>query len=1419
MRTVSIPRAHRSRRAATALIAMLVFAATVQIARVQHANADPGGVVISELGYHSVSDLDTDDFLELANTSSSPIDMSGWSFTAGVNETFPAGTTIAGNGRFVVASNATSFKTLYGFLPDATYTGKLSNSGEAVTLVDASMNVIDTVTYSDSAPWPTSPDGGGPTLELRDLLSDNTDPANWGASLVTGGTPDAVNSIEGPGAPPVVGAVTATPASPAPSQSVQISAALKIGSTATLTYKVMFGADVVVPFLDDAASPGGAGDGVYAASIPGQAAGQLVRYRIDATSGTTTYSDPVAGDTVNYRGYVVNDPSVSSALPVIQWFMDDSVYNDLLANHRQDDVQGAAVWAYNGQVTDNVLMSIRGGNSRNDAKVQWKVDMPKGYDFDLGGKLPYPEDEFALQNYSENNADLAWATVGAAGDRSLAIIPVRTQRNGTFWSLGRIMETEDGNWRKAQGVDDWAIYKGDAGAVGKSASPATLAASGWLEKRTRTDEDFTDVWTLGNTVDAAASAAQEAWIYQNVNIPELVNYMAINSLIRNEDSGWHNWWLARDTDGTGRWEMWQWDLDLTFGTAATDNKGLFLTPDTQNNFTTAMLAYPDIKEMFYRRLRTLADEFLTPGQYEAEWDAISAQTTPDWLLDNAKWGGATPSSARSSFLRGLADRRNAINNNTGPGKLVPTSQSPDATAVISEIQYNPAGTGGEFLELSNPSSTAVDISGWTIDAVNLTIQPGTVIPAGGSIVFVSDDKDFRAAYPTGNRLVGGQYTGKLDNSGEAVVLQDGSRVVDSVTYSPDAPWPTAANGTGPSLELTSLSADNSDPANWTATSTVGGTPGMPNTGTVPPITPTAKFTSSSSGLTLTANGSGSSAPGDTIASYAWTFGDGETGTGVSPNHVYASAGTYTVGLTVTDTTGGINTVSQSVLVGATSIAQDAFGRTSTNGLGTADQGGAWTTVSTASNYAVNGGVGKVTTPAGGTRYAYLAGVSSNDTDLTATATFARPTTGNVYVGLIGRRVGSLDYRERAVVSPSGAVSLQLQQTATTLASGSVAGLTFASADTLQLRLQVVGTSPTTLRAKVWKVGSPEPAAWQFTATSSTSGLQVAGSVGLTTYLSSGAAPSSVVVSYDNLIATHTTVTPPPPAGPTAAFTSSTSGLTASVDASGSTDTTGTITSYVWSFGDGGSATGVMASNIYAAANTYSVTLTVMDNNGLSSSVSHNVTVSAATTGTTFAQDSFGRTVVNGFGTADTGGAWTTVSTASNYAVNGGLGKMTAAAGATRDAYLAAVSSSNTDLTATATFTRPTAGSVYVGLLGRRVGSADYEARVVVSSAGAVELELRQTSTTLTSETVPGLTFASGNALQVRVQVVGTSPTTVRAKVWKVGSAEPAAWQLTTTSSTAGLQAAGSIGLSSYFANSGKPTPIVVSFGSLVGKPS
>ncbi|MBA3527796.1 MAG: hypothetical protein H0T91_00480 [Propionibacteriaceae bacterium] len=83
----------------------------------------------------------------------------------------------------------------------------------------------------------------------------------------------------------------------------------------------------------------------------------------------------------------------------------------------------------------------------------------------------------------------------------------------------------------------------------------------------------------------------------------------------------------------------------------------------------------------------------------------------------------------------------------------------------------------------------------------------------------------------------------------------------------------------------------------------------------------------------------------------------------------------------------------------------------------------------------------------------------------------------------------------------------------------ISGLTHAVGDTLNLRLQVVGASPTTIRAKVWKSGTAEPADWQRSVTDSTAGQQTSGSIGVSAYLSSSATNSPVTLKIDELTVT------------------------------------------------------------------------------------------------------------------------------------------------------------------------------------------------------------------------------------------------------------------------------------------------------------
>ena len=104
--------------------------------------------------------------------------------------------------------------------------------------------------------------------------------------------------------------------------------------------------------------------------------------------------------------------------------------------------------------------------------------------------------------------------------------------------------------------------------------------------------------------------------------------------------------------------------------------------------------------------------------------------------------------------------------------------------------------------------------------------------------------------------------------------------------------------------------------------------------------PTASFTFTCTGLACGFNGSGSSDIDGTISTYAWTFGDGVTGTGATPSHTYATDGTYGVTLTVTDNAGAPGAQTQNVTVssggGGSAIALSVTGRTNRGGKRFAD---------------------------------------------------------------------------------------------------------------------------------------------------------------------------------------------------------------------------------------------------------------------------------------------------------------------------------------------------------------------------------------------------------------------------------------------------------------------------------------------------
>jgi hypothetical protein len=199
-------------------------------------------------------------------------------------------------------------------------------------------------------------------------------------------------------------------------------------------------------------------------------------------------------------------------------------------------------------------------------------------------------------------------------------------------------------------------------------------------------------------------------------------------------------------------------------------------------------------------------------------------------------------------------------------------------------------------------------------------------------------------------------------------------------------------------------------------------------------------------------------------------------------------------------------------------------------------------------------------------------------------------------------------------------------------------------------------------------------------------------------------------------------------------------------------------------------------------------------------------------------DTFTRTVAGGWGTADTGQAWTVATgPPAEFSVNGSMGIHTHTTLNTLHATTIPWGQANVTMRA-----RFSVSAVPTGVGGNdlhfmlRRGDAGnfYSARVFTGTTGSLMISLRKfvggAETQLVSAT-PGFTYVADAVYAVRFSVQGSA---LMAKVWPAASPEPAAWQVTTTDTD--LTGPGAVGMRTLVrAAQTNPLPIIFRFDDLV----
>ena len=144
-------------------------------------------LVISKIDYNpgeseAFPESDDQEFIEITNAGDETVSLTGVYISAlGISYQFAADTGIAAGEKIYIASNAEVFQAKHGIEPFGQFVRNMSNKSQVLTLSDAMGNLIDSVEYFDSEPWPDA-DGTGSYLELIATNLDNNLAESWIAS-------------------------------------------------------------------------------------------------------------------------------------------------------------------------------------------------------------------------------------------------------------------------------------------------------------------------------------------------------------------------------------------------------------------------------------------------------------------------------------------------------------------------------------------------------------------------------------------------------------------------------------------------------------------------------------------------------------------------------------------------------------------------------------------------------------------------------------------------------------------------------------------------------------------------------------------------------------------------------------------------------------------------------------------------------------------------------------------------------------------------------------------------------------------------------------------------------------------------------------------------------------------------------------
>jgi PKD repeat protein len=681
---------------------------------------------------------------------------------------------------------------------------------------------------------------------------------------------------------------------------------------------------------------------------------------------------------------------------------------------------------------------------------------------------------------------------------------------------------------------------------------------------------------------------------------------------------------STDSDGTISSYDWNWGDSTTHGTGSTsshtyatagtytvtltvtDNGGLTGTTSASVTVTGGTPTRPFVVGTPTTGLQTtttaLSLTINKPGGVaDGDWliAALRAQdgsATTDWTLSGwSRIGNAFVANSATGRLSGFY------------AKYIPSASAETATSYTFTWTGGGGRAVGTIIRVQGANTTSL------VDAYSVYLS--NTITNGARLVSFSvpDSNGLQLAYAANEQV--------SPNASESVTHGSDYTLVQFATTS------ALTSTSRTTLELYQKDQDAGSTSQfdvtWAATSSSNIQSVVLKPITTGNIAPVASFTTSVSGLSVTATNTSTDSDG-TIASMDLDWGDSTTHATTSPaSHTYATAGTYTVTLSVTDNSGSTSTSTATITVSLGSVPVPHFG--------TGDS----TSVVSASAATLTGNK-PANVANGDLLVAYLysqntaATVSSVPTGWTLVGSISsRPASGiyvkpiptasaesaTSYTWTISAGTGRMILNIFRVTGADLTNPLDVAGVSGTEVGGGTsfpdASVTTNYPNSLLLGFNYWNNSSTAISVITAPAGMTAGDQLSTPTTSNTSGTLIAyqaqaasGATGTRTFTYAAAATN---VAGQLIAIKETTV------NPVASYSYSSTGQTLSVDGTASSGVAGaTIASYDWNWGDSTThGTGSTTTHTYTTRGTFTVILTVTDSNGLTGAASKSVIITDA----------------------------------------------------------------------------------------------------------------------------------------------------------------------------------------------------------------